>query len=67
MNIELIETQICGLTYEETIIYFKNIKPLYFRPIMINNSTLIKDNNNDTNRCNIIFKNNVVTLIDGWY
>lgn len=67
MNRELIETKLIGLTYEETIVYFNNIKPLYFRPIKINNSVLLKDDNIDSNRCNIIFKHNIVIVIDGWY
>jgi len=67
MEKQNINETIIGFTYKETINYFVNIKPLYFRPIKINNTVLFKDDNFDLNRCNIIFENSRVILVDGWY
>lgn len=69
-NIE-IEQNIIGLTYGETIQFFKKFvgtdKPYYFRPIQIGDSILLLDDKTDYFRCNLIFTNGVVSKIDGWY
>lgn len=64
-----IEEDVMGLTYEQTKNYFKKIidSKYYFRPIQIDDIKLWKDNYLDILRCNIIFANNKVIKIDGWY
>ncbi len=67
MNRDIIQQELIGLTYGQTIDYFKKIKPLYFRPIKINGIELYTDLLTDNNRCNIIFENTKVIYISGWY
>lgn len=64
-----IAKDVMGLTYEQTINYFKKFidSKYYFRPIQIDDVKLWKDNELDILRCNIIFSNNKVIKIDGWY
>ncbi len=64
-----ISNEIIGLTYEETIKYFNQLsgEKYYFRPIQMDNIILWKDDYLDYYRCNIIFINNRVDKIDGWY
>ena len=66
---EIITKEIIGLTYEETINYFKELsgEKYYFRPIQMDNIILWKDSDLDNKRCNIIFINRKVDKIDGWY
>ncbi len=67
-DINTISKEIIGLSYDETINYFKNLNSkVYFRPIQMDNIILWKDDDHDKTRCNIIFSNNKVLQVDGWY
>ncbi len=71
MNKTQIETKILGLSYPETILFFKSIctkeEPYSFRPIKIDNIDLWIDNEKDLYRCNVIISNYTIIKIDGWY
>ncbi len=69
MNKDTISKEIIGLTYEDTIEYFNQLteSKFYFRPVQMDNIILWKDDNMDYYRCNIVFINNIVNQIDGWY
>ncbi len=63
-----IKKDIIGLSYDKTIIYFSELNnKMYFRPVQMDNVILWKDNDYNESRCNILFENNKVIQIDGWY
>lgn len=58
---------IIGMKMQDVINYFSNLKPLYFRPVVIDDVMLMRDGEFDEKRCNVVFKNNRVEETDGWY
>lgn len=66
MDKQILEKKIINVAYNDLINIF-NKTTYYFRPIIYNGTTLWKDDKNDEKRCNIIFQNDRVYKIDGWY